>query len=217
VVAGARRARSRNALSRGPGLLALGSRRSQGLCIGEDTRPFVRRSASTHPREMEDETASGRAQTSCARQHPFAGEPTVGCPFDGHARALPRYLAPLVALRRRVGSVATGEPTVTSPPATLVSSRRPERARSLASTSANDGCLVHPVSHFESRASVAFLAVGSSPPGGGEAPLEGWDDSCPPAPRDRRRSRERSRSMGDGPRHIELSLRRDSGSWLDGQ
>jgi hypothetical protein len=102
-------------------------------------------------------------------------------------------------------------------PATLVSSRRPERARSLASTSANDGCLVHPVSHFESRASVAFLAVGSSPPGGGEAPLEGWDDSCPPAPRDRRRSRERSRSMGDGPRHIELSLRRDSGSWLDGQ
>lgn len=118
-------------------------------------------------------TASERAQTSCARQHPFAGDPTVGCPFDGQTLALSRYLTPLVTSRRRVCFALAGEPTHTLHSAPLVSSRRPERARCLASTSANDGCLVHPMSRFESRPRRrllrwAFLAVGSSHPRRGE-------------------------------------------------
>jgi len=101
-----------------PGLLAFRLRedRKIGHRLGHSTlRPALRR-----------KTASERAQTSCAREHPSRSRPDRGAPsFDGRTRAFSRYLTPLVTLRRRVGSMTAGEPTPTSRSAPLVSFETP--------------------------------------------------------------------------------------------
>lgn len=136
-------------LKAGRRLWALGfwlwaSRRSQGRFVGQDWKPLIRRSVA---RRLPDERSKLRATAPLSH-----GTWQRIASFDRRSVRSHANLAPLTSLRR-----CARQPP---PPANRrslertalpLSKKRRERARCLASTSANDGCLVHPWSRFESR------------------------------------------------------------------
>ena len=143
-----RHARSRNVLSlsyRRLGLRASPSERSRS----SQGRPSVRTFDPSPSAPSEDGFRASadwlHAKTPFGSRTDRARLRSIG------VRAFPCYLAPLVTSRRRVCSTRNGEPLRAWHSVPLLSSRRPGRARCLASTSANDGCLVHPESHCDSR------------------------------------------------------------------
>lgn len=170
-----------------PGLLALGFEEVAGLFVGQDSNPSP---------DFRRETATGRAQQAARGQHPCRVGPGSGSPRSIGGPSVPTLTSPHSS---PFGAAPTHPPWPANRPrlrwtAPLLSKKRRERARYLASSPANDGCLVHPVSRFESRR--------------GRGLPFGWL-----APRPARRKRraeivERSGWTSDGRRRIQPSLRR---------